>query len=286
MLTDTSALTRWLLDSVVPIVTAVLNGLAELLTGRSNAVWESIASTTNSSPIQFITRTPPEMTYNLGAVADLYKSWEPAVFGVITLSCVLAGLAALGREYFGWSWAPGEYAARMFLGVLLVLSIPRVYIFSIDLINTIDGAIIGAPLPSVPGGDMDPITRLVLLIVWIVLGFRLLWRMAYRLVYLDVLLILGPLAMMCWVLPGGQPYARRWTTTFIGLLVGQVLVVICLRLAAAIAGPSGSTWGGIALGVGVLLLAYDMATWLADIKGGGLMGVVKSTVGVARGRFV
>lgn len=286
MITDPTALTSWLLASVRPILLAVLDALTHIMTDRGSVVWQSMSSGVNSSAVQFVTRTPPELSYNLGSVADLYRGWEPALFGVVTLACVLAGIAAMGREYFGWSWAPGEYAARLFLGVLLVLSIPRIYIFSIDLVNRVSEAIIGAPLPDVPGDDMDPITRVVLIIVWVVLGFRLLWRMAYRLVYLDVLLILGPLAMMCWVLPGGQPYAKRWITTYIGLLVGQVLVVICLRLAAALAGPGGSTWGGIALGVGVLLLAYDMATWLADIKGGGLVGVVRATVGVARGKVI
>lgn len=284
MILDPSALTRWLLDIVPQVMTTIMTALATMLTTPATDAWNNIASSVSSGPIGFILRTPPELTYNLGAVNDLYRGWEPALFGVVSLACVIAGIAAFGRGYFGWSWEPGEYAGRMFLGVLLVLSLPRIYSFSIDLVNNLNGAILDAPLPSIPGQDMDPITRVILIVVWVVLGFRLLWRMAYRLVYLDVMLVLGPIAMMCWVIPGAQRYARFWTTTYIGLLVGQVLVVICLRLAGVMAGPAGSTWAGIALGVGVLLLAYDMATLLADIKGGGMHGIIRSTVQLARGK--
>ena len=77
-------------------------------------------------------------------------------------------------------------------------------------------------------------------------------------------------------------YARFWIKSFVGLLIGQDLVAICLRLSTAIGGPLGGTFAGLAIGMAVLLLAYDVATIFADIKGGGIMGLVRNSAMAAR----
>lgn len=286
---DATALIRAFITALLAafpdFATVATDTFASLIDTRATATWQSIGAGVLNADTNFLTRTPPALSYNLGGVTDLYRAWEPAIFGLGTLSCVLAGIAAVGREYFAWSWAPGEWGARFFIGILLGLSMPRFYVFTIDLTNRICDAIVSTSLPSLPSGPMDPIAMAVLVVVWVVLGIRLLWRMAYRLIYFDILLILGPLAVLMAVLPGGQRYASMWWRAYIGLLVGQVLVVICLRLAAALGSPGGGTWGGIALGIGVLLLAYDLAVMLAEIRGGGLVGVVATTVRVMRRAF-
>jgi hypothetical protein len=49
---------------------------------------------------------------------------EPAIYGAAALAFVLAGIALLGRELFGWSWSPGEHASRIVLAVMFALSLP------------------------------------------------------------------------------------------------------------------------------------------------------------------
>lgn len=227
-------------------------------------------------------RTPPGLSYNLGGVADLYNQWSPAFLGLGSLTLVFGGISALGREYFGWSWAPGEMASRLVIALILGLNAPRIYALAIDLNNRILDAIVAAALPGVPLTEMDPITSSIIVAIWLILGFRLIVRMGYRLVYFDLLLAVGPISLAALALPGGEPYARFWIKSFVGLLLGQDLVAICLRLANAIAGPMGGTFAGMAVGIAVLLLAYDVATIFADIKGGGLGGVVGNTVRAAR----
>jgi hypothetical protein len=274
-------------NAVSGLVEKALDAISNRINTAGGDAWTDITSALLNSPLNFLTRTPPELSYNLGSVYDLYSQWEPAFLGIMALSVLLAGLAVLGREVFAWSWTPSEWAGRMFLGVLLGGITPRLYAVSISLHNTICDAIAQANLPSSPNGlgNIDPLSEAVIVVVWVLLGLRLLWRMAYRLIYFDVLLIVGPIAMVCWVLPGGEFYARFWLRTYIGLLLGQVMVVICLRLAGAVGGLMNGNWAGLAMGIGVLLLAYDMATLFADIKGGGLGSILRPVLRAGRRLF-
>ncbi|MDP9350164.1 MAG: type IV secretion system protein, partial [Chloroflexota bacterium] len=57
-------------------------------------------------------------------------------------------------------------------------------------------------------------------------------KMIVRLAVLDLLIVLSPLALLCWVLPQTQGYARAWVQKFTQTLFGQVLFVVALGLAA------------------------------------------------------
>ncbi len=272
------------LRSALPLLMqAAIDGLASLFTALASTAWQSmIASAFQAHPLNFVTRTPPDMSYNLGGVADLAQQFQPVITGVSALACVLGGGAAMGREYLGWSWAPGEFAVRLFVGTLLGVNAIRIYTAAIDANNRILDLIVTTPLPNIPTSAIDPLTGAVVTVVWVILGFRLLVRMGYRILWLDLLLIVGPFALACWMLPGAHGYARYWIRTVVGLLIGQDLVAICLRLATVIGGPLVGTFGGLALGIGILLLAHDVATMFADIKGGGLGQVVRQTMGAMR----
>lgn len=276
------ALINALTAALPELLKAATDGLAILTTTISGTAWDAMVGSAQQSDWNFLTRTPPSMSYNLGGVADLAHQWEPALLGAGTLACVFGGIAAAGREYCGWSWGPGEWAARLFIGIALGMSAIRIYTMAIDANNRLLDAIVTAPLPNMPTPDIDPISAAVIAAMWVVLGFRLIVRMGYRLVYLDLLLVVGPIALVAWTLPGGQSYARFWIKSFVGLLLGQDLVALCLRLASVIGGPLGGSFAGLALGIAVLLLAYDMATIFAEIKGGGLSQVVRQTISVVR----
>ncbi len=270
-----------LMQALPALIQAATDAMAQVSIDHGNAVWSQISTSVQAGDVNFLTRTPPDMSYNLGTATDLYRQFEPALLGVMTLAIVCAGFGVIGREYFGWSWRLAETLPRWFMGCMLVASLPRIYSFSIDLFNTVNDAITAVPLPPPPGpGRVDLLELAVLLIVWIVLGIRLLARMGYRLVYFVVVLILGPIGMMALVIPGAYEYHVTWRRTYIGLLLGQTLVVICLRVASAIAGPLGTSWAGIAVSAAVLMLAHDLATMFAPIRGGGVFAMAKQSVAV------
>ena len=269
------------LNAFPQLLQAATDALANIITDKGDVLWDQIANTAQNADVNFVTRTPPGLSYNLGGITDMYRQWREATAGVVAISVVLAGIAAIGREYFGWSWTLGAWSGRMFLGIAFATSMPFVYATSITMVNDVCDAITGANLPGPQGADFDPWFTAALLVVWIIFGIRLLVRMGYRLIYLGVLMIVGPLAAYCWTVPQAHSYWSMWVKNYTGLLVGQVLVTICLKLAATMVGVMGGSLGSVALSIGVLLLAYDMATIGADIKGGGLMQVIKQTVAAA-----
>lgn len=270
------ALVQALMNAFPMLIEAATNALATIVTDKGTDVWTQISQTLQQSDMNFVTRTPPSLSYNLGGVTDVYLDWRKATGGIVALAVVAAGLSTLGRIYFGWSWTLGTWSSRTFLGLAAATSMPLIYKLTIDLFNSIQDAIIGFQLPGPQEATLDPITSTVLLIIWVVLGFRLLIRMGYRLVYFLVLLAIGPLAAYCWVIPQARDFGQMWARAYVGMLVGQFLVTLCLKLSAAAVGAGmGGTIGGVAISIGVLLLAYDLATFAADIKGGGVMGVVK-----------
>lgn len=276
------ALVTVLVNAFPEILKAASDGLAKLTATISNTAWTDMATALQQGPGNFLTRTPPELSYNLGGVSDLYNQWSPAFLGIGSFTLVCGAISALGREYFAWSWTPGEMASRVIIGLIFGLNAPRLYALAINLNNRVLDAIVTVALPAIPTPTMDPITASIIVGIWVILGFRLIVRMGYRLVYFDLLLVVGPLALAVMALPGGESYARFWIKSFVGLLIGQDLVAICLRLSTAIGGPLGGTFAGLAIGMAVLLLAYDVATIFADIKGGGIMGLVRNSAMAAR----
>lgn len=265
-----------LMSALPKLIEAATTGLAQLSTLWATADWSSMTATIQRSDLNFVTRTPPRLSYNLGGVMDLYNEWQPVFLGGGALACVCGAAAAMGRVYFGWSWSLGENAARLIIGLALGLNAPRMYQIVIDASNRVCDAIVTSPFPlEPPTVPVDPVTAAIIFVIWVILGFRLLVRMGYRIVYFDLLLAVGPVALAGLFIPGGETYARFWLKAFFGLLIGQVLVTVCFRLSGALNGEMAGNFAGLAMGIGVLLLAYDLATMFADIKGGGLGGVLR-----------
>lgn len=258
------------------LIEAAMKALAGQTTDMTTDLSRQISQAMLTSPANFVTRTPPELSYNLGGVMDMYDEWRKATVGIVTLSIVLGAAALLGREVFGWTWAIPDNAGRVFIAIVVVSSMPYIYATSINMLNAICDAIALSDMPSIADAGIDPITTAIILVIWVILGVRLLIRMAYRLCYFVALLGIGPIAALCWVIPGGENYWRLWVRDYVGLLIGQVLVVICLKLSTSILGVGGvgGSFGGIAISLGVLLLAHDFATIGADIKGEGAVGAV------------
>src|SRR5262249_16917563 len=74
-----------------------------------------------------------------------------------------------------------------------------------------------------------------LILIYLVMALLLLIQMLVRLALVDALLIVGPAALVCWVLPQTHSWARLWFTTFFGTVFAQFLVVVVLRLCAELA---------------------------------------------------
>jgi hypothetical protein len=96
----------------------------------------------------------------------------------------------------------------------------------------------------------------------------LLLQMLMRLAWIDVLLIVSPLAAACWVLPQTQGWAQSWNEQFTGAVFTQFVQVVALKL------------GGLLL-VAVLRLEPDV-TWLSFLMGAATLWLTWRIPGLMR----
>ena len=165
--------------------------------------------------------------------------------------------------------------SRLLVGAILVNSSLWWASAAIDLENALC-ALVGAA--GFPGWDRlattaagvlwTPASLLAAIAVLLYLAVCLLLviQMLMRLVFVDVLLIAAPLALLCWILPHTQRWSRWWTTAFFGALVTQFLQVTALVLANNLLTAIGSGGGagdllGPFMGLATLVLVLKLP-WL------------------------
>ena len=67
-------------------------------------------------------------------------------------------------------------------------------------------------------------------ILKLVLGLLLMGQMLMRLALVDVLIVVSPLALLCWVLPQTQGWARTWSSAFSGAVFTQFVQLLTLKV--------------------------------------------------------
>jgi hypothetical protein len=260
----------WAADVFTEVLTGLLRGVADAFRGTIDRVLRS--------DLNFVTQTPAAGSYASPTVRAL---WE-VVRGAANAALVLVALAAayqlmvgeqIGAPYHGAT----ELLPRLALGALLVntsLGWGRV---AIDANNALCGLVGQAALPAWERADTA--TRLFVdvlaLVVYLAAGLLLLLQMLMRLALLDVLLVASPLALLCWVLPQTQGWARLWAGTFCGAVFAQFLQVLALKLGGSLLTELGlmsadAAFLALLLGVAVLALTLRIPGLVARHAGDGL----------------
>lgn len=224
-------------------------------------------------------QTPPEWSYANSAVRAMAGVVVAIALGLLALAIFAAGTGhALGQ---------GASYGRLIYGALLSVGNLVWWELGITLNNAINDAIAAPGLPEIvrphlalPLLTTNPIEAFgpaVLVIVYAVVAILLIISLAFRLALIDVLIVIGSLALLCKATEQSDSFAQRYQTLAIGTLFSQVLIVVCLRL-APILGGIGSGIVGTLLGIVVLLLARKMPSMLASDQagrtGGGLFRMI------------
>ena len=160
------------------------------------------------------------------------------------LACVLAlgGINVMLKDRIGATYHDAmELLPRFLVGAAFVNLSREPGRLLIDFTNA---AIAGVGSAGAPGWDALPadvktIGDVLLALFYLVALLCLVLQVYLRLVLVDLLLILTPLAMLAWILPQSQEIARRWT----GALVSTVAVFFIQSLALKV--------GGALLGAGL-----------------------------------
>ncbi|HEY0582067.1 MAG TPA: conjugal transfer protein TrbL family protein, partial [Chloroflexota bacterium] len=128
---------------------------------------------------------------------------------------------------------------------------------------------------------------LIAIAIYLVMALLLLGQMLMRLALLDALLVIGPLALLCWVVPQTYGWARLWFNTFFGTVFVQSIQVLVLQLGThlilslppllpSLGSDPIDAWRlwllTLFLGVAVLQLARKVPRLMPGFSGGGSPG--------------
>jgi hypothetical protein len=235
-----------------------------------------------------ISSTPPSLSYELGIVTALHDKLRAVA------NIALGGVTVWGAfnlivnphiraPYHGAL----ELVPRLVVGAVLVNSSLGWGRFTIDLSNEVCRWV---GFSGVPGWDavrgFDPGTLLVNVVigvVYLVMGLLLEVQMLTRLALIDTLLIVAPLALVCWVLPQTTSWARLWFQTFFATVFVQVVQIVVLRLGGELIGSlirqlpeitnkpfdtAGQMFSTLIFGLAVLQLARKVPRLMPGYPGG------------------
>jgi hypothetical protein len=223
-----------------------------------------------------ISQTPDKLSYDNDTVKRLSGTMRTVANAALAVITVWGGLNIMLHPHIRAPYhGVLELVPRLLLEGLLVNTSLGWGTFVIKVNNALCQALGSAPIPAwsavlhFNSAGSTLVLDLVAVYIYLIMGLLLLGQMLMRLALVDALLILAPLALLCWVLPQTEMWARLWSTTFFGTVFVQFIQVLVLQLGVellqnlheVLPKPLGSPDDGrvwlvqLLLGVSVLQLA-------------------------------
>jgi hypothetical protein len=182
-----------------------------------------------------ITQTPPGLSYNSDVVRRLWGTLRIVGNAALAVVTVWGGLNIIVHPHIRAPYHGAlELVPRVLLGAVLVNTSLDWGRFVIDLNNALCQAIGSGSLPAW-NAVLQPsaealLMNLIAIVIYLAMGLLLFVQMLMRLALVDVLLILAPLALLCWVVPQTYGWARLWFSTFFAAVFVQFVQVLVLQL--------------------------------------------------------
>ena len=283
---------KWATQAVLAVVGWLTDTTITSLDGIIGAVVSS----------QVLLGTPHVLTDQNPAVANLLALLTALALGSLALIIGVQGYALILGPHLGGGFRYAEareVLPRLLVGAAATAVIPWVIGQFIDFSNLLGSAAVTnsfvpvtAPsLGDLGNGSNPAIEELVL--AFVVLGYTVfallvILQVFVRLATLDLLIVLAPLAMVCWILPQTRIWTERWTTLLCGVLLAQPLQLLTISLGLGLATnlPAipgfGQLFGGLqaTLAEGFLCLAtYYVAFKIPRLVS--QIGLGSSTLGAA-----
>jgi hypothetical protein len=208
--------------------------------------------------------------------------------GLLAVVVLVGGFNVMLRPYMGAVYTGAlEFLPRVLLGGILINTASWWCRLAIDTNNAACG-VFGTPttidvLAGVLRVGGDPISRLVMVLVLVVMTILLIVQQLMRLALVDVLFVVAPLAAWLWILPQSQARGRLWGRLFVGTVFAQAVQVLTLRLGFSLTTglPPFSAAGLLQPLLGIAVLALVLK--IPSLMGGGAAGgnVVPRLLGTA-----
>ncbi|HUY73262.1 MAG TPA: conjugal transfer protein TrbL family protein [Candidatus Dormibacteraeota bacterium] len=250
--------------------------LVSLLSSVADALHQLVGGVLSSS-LNFITQTPPAGTYASPTVLTLWGVVRDIADGALVLVTVWGGFNVIVRDQLGSPYHEAmELVPRLVVGALLVNTSLSWGRLAVDANNALCQAIgqTGLPAWEHANAATQALVNVLSVVIYLVTSLLLLLQMLMRLALVDVLLVASPLALLCWVLPQTQGWARQWSSLFFGAVFTQFLQVLALKLGGSLLteltpmAPDAALLA-VFLGVAVLVLTLRIPGLLRQHAGDG-----------------
>jgi hypothetical protein len=275
---------NWLKDQVNAIVSGFLKDLVSNVTSAVASFFESL---------NFITRTPKELSYQEDYVVRFEGVMRALSYGLLAVIGMVAGFNLLWRPALGMP-VPGatQILPRLVLGAILITTAHDWTRLAVDVNNAACDLVVGQTLPQslteLAWSSMEPMMLLAFLIRALLLVLLVL-QLLMRLALVDILLVLAPLAAVLWILPQTQGWAGLWAQRFVSTVFAQFVQMLALALGLDLL-TKLPTNGAAALlqpllGIAVLAVGLKIPGLMGGaLAGGNMVGTVTSAAtGAAAG---
>ena len=215
------------------------------------------------------TQTPPNLTYANGELSSLAGVVRD---GSLALSAL--AVFALGLKLAFTRSAP---TGRLIFGVVMCLGNLAWWQVGIDLNNAINQQISaptladllnpGMTLPKVADGTIptpDVVASAVLAAVFAVVGFLTMFSLLARLALIDILIVVGPLALITFASEESSNWGSMYARTSVGLTFSQVLITVAFLVAKVLGVLGTSGVLGSIVGIAVLLTIRGLPSMMAS----------------------
>jgi hypothetical protein len=285
---------------VTAMFNAALVGLGQKTTGDMVGFMNWVLGNGN-----LITQTPAGLSYDNPAVQSLWGTSRTVANAGLAVVTVWGGVNMIVSPHVRAPYHGAlELVPRVLLSGILVNTSLDWGRFVVDLNNALSSTFGATSMPAwdsvVQGGSSPELLNLIAMAIYLVMGLLLLAQMLMRLALLDALLVIGPLALLCWVLPQTYAWARLWFSTFFGTVFVQSIQVLVLQLGVGLiqrlptllqsmgSSPvdNGRVWlVTLLLGVAVLQLARKVPRLMSPLLGGGAdsgLGTLRQVASLVR----
>jgi hypothetical protein len=249
-----------------------------------------------------ISQTPPGLSYDSEVVGRLWGTVRVIADAGLAVVTVWSGVNMMIHPHIRAPYHGAlEIVPRVMLSGILVNSSLYWGHFVIDLNNALCRELGSASMPAwesaLQPNDAPALLNLIAMAIYLVMGLLLFGQMLMRLALLDALLVIGPLALLCWVLPQTYSWARLWFGTFFATVFVQSIQVLVLQLGSeliqhlptVLPSPGSDpadrwrTWlVTLLLAVAVLQLARKIPRLMPGYPGGGAAVSSASSMGTLR----
>ncbi len=195
-----------------------------------------------------LTGTPPELTFLNPLVREAWSVMWTVASGALVVILAWLGITLIVSEHLGMSstgWR--EMVPRVLLGLaaaasslwwcaLVIATAGAISAYIASALGVNPGALLRAPmeplLTAIQAGSVG--LALFIAIIYLIYGFFVLYlllQMVLRLALIDLLIVLGPVALGLWILPHTSDWGRRWLRLFMVTVFQQSVQLIALALA-------------------------------------------------------